>query len=138
MFCQKITVVVYCQMVSTDTIRTLAWHDSETNCHLKTKFRTDAHCYKTLCLNINWKLEKGPLNSYIISYPSLINFNCYNRYNRFFSLIFILFDVIFFRYQWFPNSLKPWRVLPTITYITVEERNKKALFLGYLLDLVPT
>ena len=45
----------------TSTIKTLAWHNSETNSHLKMKFCTGAYFYETICLKINWNIDRALL-----------------------------------------------------------------------------
>ena len=50
----------YCKWCA-NTVKTLAWHNSETKCKLKMKFYPNAYFYKTLCLKINWNLNRPPL-----------------------------------------------------------------------------
>ena len=44
----------------TNSIKTVAWHNSETKCHLKMKICTDSYFYEILhlkmCYNLDWLL----------------------------------------------------------------------------------
>ena len=49
-------------ILCTNNIKTLAWHNAETKCHLNMKFCTDRHFYETFYLKINWNLDSALLS----------------------------------------------------------------------------